>query len=266
MRYIVYLLLLANLGYLAWHWFQPSPTPEVARPAPLPPGVHQLVLLSERSTAIAERVPDAQDGGGEKKLAPAVVPKPVAAMEPVATEEPEPQVQPAELGAQPVQAVHTEPKPVPTPAENICQTLGPFLEKHDVTAVFALLARNGYRVNVRDGDTRVPAGYWVYLPAMEPGAARRIVADLDAHGMTDYYIGKQNYISLGIFSGKDTAERRQQDVKRLGYDAIVDQRFRTRDVYWLDVDGRGTPLLGTEVWDQIQAQHTDVRAQRVSCE
>jgi hypothetical protein len=55
-------------------------------------------------------------------------------------------------------------------------------------------------------------------------------------------------------------------VQRLGYDAILDQRYRTRDVYWLDVDGHGTPLLGTEIWEQIQAQHADVRVQRVSCE
>ena len=54
--------------------------------------------------------------------------------------------------------------------------------------------------------------------------------------------------------------------KRLGYEPKLDQRYRTRDVYWLDVDGRGTPLLGSEVWEQIQSQHADVRAQRVSCE
>lgn len=272
MRYLVYLLLIANLGYFAWHWSQPKPTPEVARPASVPPGVHKLVLLSERSSAVAERVPDAQDGDDEAKSASAVAPKPVAAMEPVATREPEPpaqsaeQTQPADEAAQPLQTGHAAPQTVATPGERICQTLGPFLKKHNVTAVFALLARNGYRVNVRDGDARVPNGYWVYLPAMQADEARRIVADLDAHGMKDYYIGKQNYISLGIFSGKDKAERRQREVQRLGYDAILDQRYRTRDVYWLDVDGHGTPLLGTEIWEQIQAQHADVRAQRVSCE
>ena len=189
--------------------------------------------------------------------------EPVAAMEPVAGAEKAPQVQET---AQPVQAAPTVPEAVAAPDERICQTLGPLFKKHDVTAVFALLARNGYEVNVRDSDTRVPNGYWVYLPAMQASQARRIVADLDAHGMTDYYIGKQNYISLGIFSDKDKAERRLQEVQRLGYEPKVDQRYRTRDVYWLDVEGRGTPLLRSEIWEQIQSQHTDVRVQRVSCE
>jgi len=259
-RYLVYLLLVANVGYFAWNWFQPRPNPPAVRPAPVPPDVHQLVLLSERPTAVAKRLPgDAPDGDGEaQEPAAEVRSEPVAAMEPVASAKAQPQVQQAAQAASTV--------PAAAPAENICQTLGPFLKKHDVTAVFALLARNGYQVNVRDGDTRVPNGYWVYLPAMQASQARRIVADLDAHGMTDYFIGKQNYISLGIFSGKDKAERRLQEVKRLGYAPKLDQRYRTRDVYWLDVDGRGTPLLGSEVWEQIQSQHADVRAQRVSCE
>ncbi len=264
MRYLVYLLLVANLGYFAWNWFQPSSSPPEVRPAPVPPDVHQLVLLSERSTAVAKGLPGAPDGAGEpEEPVPEVRSEPVAAMEPMAGAKAEPQVQ---RTAQPVPAESTVPAAVAAPAENICQTLGPFLKKHDVTAVFALLARNGYQVNVRDGDTRVPNGYWVYLPAMQASQARRIVADLDAHGMTDYYIGKQNYISLGIFSDKDKAERRLQEVKRLGYQPKIDQRYRTRDVYWLDVDGRGTPLLGSEVWEHIQSQHPDVRAQRVSCE
>ena len=255
MRYLVYLLLVANLGYFAWNWFQPSASPLEVRPAPVPPDVHQLVLLSERSTVAAKGAP-----GEPNEPAAQVRSEPVAAMEPVAGVQAEPQVQQA------AQAAPTVPEAVAAPAENICQTLGPFLKKHDVTAVFALLARNGYQVNVRDSDTRVPNGYWVYLPAMQASQARRIVADLDAHGMTDYFIGKQNYISLGIFSDKDKAERRLQEVKRLGYAPKLDQRYRTRDVYWLDVDGRGTRLLGSEVWEQIQSQHADVRAQRVSCE
>lgn len=271
MRYLVYLLLIANMGYFTWHWYQPGPMPEVVRPAPVPPGVNQLVLLSERSSAVAERLDDAQQSSQEATPAPALSAEPVAAMEPLATPQPGSQVQSAEQ-AQPAGEVaqparkDTSEQAVAVSAERVCQTLGPFLKKHDVTAVFALLSRNGYVLKVRDGDAREPAGYWVYLPAMEANEARRIVADLDAHGMKDYYIGKQNYISLGIFSGKDKAERRLMEVKRLGYDAILDQRFRTRDVYWLDVGEGGTPLLGTDIWEQIQAEHADVRAQRVSCE
>jgi len=270
-RYLVYFLLIANLGYFAWYMYQPAPAPRPVQIAPLPPGPNQLVLLSERSALRAEGTAPDPSGSAESASPPTQSPEPVAAMEPVVAPEAGQAVQAPEKLPPPADA----PRPsddapaaavVAGPVEPVCQTLGPFLKKHDVTAVFARLARNGYVVNVRDGDVREPNGYWVYLPAMEASEARGIVADLDAHGMKDYYIGKQNYISLGIFSAKDKAERRQREVKRLGYDAILDQRFRTRDVYWVDVDASETPLLDSEVWQQIQAQHPDVRAQRVSCE
>ena len=76
MRYLVYLLLVANLGYFAWNWFQPSASPLEVRPAPVPPDVHQLVLLSERPTAVAKHLPgDAPDGDAPAQPA---APRPVA--------------------------------------------------------------------------------------------------------------------------------------------------------------------------------------------
>jgi len=269
-RYLVYLLVIANLGYFAWHMSQPASPPKAVQVAPRPPGANQLVLLSERAPLVADGTAGDSSRGGEPASAPAHSAEPVAAMEPVA----------APQAKQPIEATETGPAAGDVPrsgddesaaavagaVEPVCHTLGPFLKKHDVTAVFARLSRSGYVVHVRDGDVREPNGYWVYLPAMEAGEARRIVADLDAHGMKDYYIGKQNYVSLGIFSGKDKAERRQREVNRLGYEAIVDQRFRTRDVYWLDVEQSEVSLLDSDAWQQIQAQHPDVRAQRVSCE
>ena len=57
-----------------------------------------------------------------------------------------------------------------------------------------------------------------------------------------------------------------EQIKKLGYDAVLDQRYRTRVVYWLDIEEQGQPLLGSGVWEKILAQHTDIRVQRVSCE
>ena len=84
--------------------------------------------------------------------------------------------------------------------------------------------------------------------------------------MTDYFIGKQNYISLGIFRAKDKAGVRLKQIMDLGYKPILDQRYRIRTVHWLDVEAAGQPLTGSEVWEKVQAQHADIRVQRVSCE
>ena len=96
--------------------------------------------------------------------------------------------------------------------------------------------------------------------------AQRVVADLEAHGMKDYYVGKKNHISLGIFSKEDKARVRQQTVQDLGYDALLDQRFRTRPAYWLNVREQGQPLPESEVWQKVLAQHADIPVELMDCE
>jgi hypothetical protein len=248
LRYLAYTLVVANLGFFVWNVFlPPSPEPVVQRAVPVPPGVEPLVLLSERkeknpAEAVAAPTPEAVE---EQAV--------IAASEtPPADETDKPSDDKADTAA-------AEPP-------RVCRTVGPFLDKNDATRVFGVLAKQGYVLNVRDGDVREPAGYWVYLSARSSKDARAIVADLDTHGMKDYFIGKQNHISLGIFSDKEKARTRQQTVRRLGYDAVLDQRYRMRDVYWLDVEEQGKPLLGSEIWRKLQAEHTDIRAQKVSCE
>jgi len=240
-RYLAWLLLVANLGVLVWLINQPVQQPPAYRPIPVPPGVEPLLLLSERSskTESAESQPPAQQN-------------------------PEPENQgvaddrPLVNGRQ---AAEIEPE-----IRLICQTVGPLMVEADARAIAAQLSGRGYAPHTRTGEVREASGYWVYMPAMQAREARRIVAELDANGMKDYFIGKQNYISLGIFSLKDKAQARLEQVRALGFEAILDKRYRTRKVYWLDIEKRAKPLPGSDLWVQIQAQHADIRAQRVSCD
>jgi hypothetical protein len=258
-RYLVYLLIIANLVYFTWYQFSPKQGPEAIQPIPVPPGIDPLVLLSERVTQPEQmsveklQVDDVGQAEATAMETEEVIPveEDYIAVVSEAVQETEPE------------SLFTEPEPKP---ERICQTVGPLLDKNDTDALLSELSKNGYPVNVRDGEVREPAGYWVYLPATSAREARRIVADLDANGMKDYFIGKKNHISLGIFSKKEKARVRLKQVKELGYDAILDQRYRTRVVYWLDFEQQGRPLLGSVIWEKIQAQHTDIRVQRVSCE
>jgi len=233
---------LANLAYFAWHQFSPIEKPREMKPVPLAPGIEPLVLLKERPSAESPVVVAAEQADEER---------------------------------QPVAAVETETEEIPVveysaPAisqpERVCQTIGPLLDKNDAASVSAQLYQQGYQPAVRGEEVREPSSYWVYMPAMPAGKARAIVNDLDANGMTDYFIGKRNHISLGLFSSKDKALARQKRIKMVGYDAELDQRYRTRTVYWLDIEEKGQILLGSELWDRIQVQHADIRVQRVACE
>jgi hypothetical protein len=226
----------------------------------LPPGIDRLVLLDER----AEPVEQGVDGGQTR--ASIETPEQPAASD-VDMETAPLEAQGVESAVADAQAeIETADETTGVETEPVCQTIGPLLNKDDAESISKLLSGQGYQTGIRTDKLRMPAGYWVYLPAMPAREARSIVADLDANGMKDYFIGKQNYISLGIFSDKGKARVRRDKVQKLGYEAILDQRYRNRTVHWLDIEERGQPLQGSQLWENIQSKHADIRIQEASCE
>ena len=243
MRYLIYLLLLANLAFFVWYPRPLEQDSERRALPPLPAGVDTLVLLSER---------DAQSAGTEAPAAAAETPA-----APPATPAPEPEPEP-------------EQEPGPAPAAEavpvtLCQSVGPFLTRADADRAGRLLRDAGYEPQRRDARTREQTGYWVYLPPMPRRRAREIVADLDAHGMKDHYIGKDNFISLGIFRSRGKAAVRRRKVRRLGYDALLEPRYRKRTVYWLDMKTPGRPLADTPLWQKLAGKDPKIRIEPLTC-
>lgn len=230
MRFLVACLLVANLGLFAWTYTQPAPPTPTYRAAPMPSGVAPLVLFSEKldSSPVAIAI--------EKQPEPKPTKAPVIEV---------------------VEAL---------PAVRICQAIGPIVKSRDADQITQRLEAQDYEVRRRSGRVRQPSGYKVYLPARPAAEARQIVNALDKNGMKDHFIGKKNYISLGIFRSRDQAQIRFEQVTALGYEPILGRHYRSRTVHWLDVDETGQPLLTAPVWQQIQAQYPDIQMQHASCE
>lgn len=260
MRYLVYFLVLANLAYFGWFQYSPEQKPADLLPVSVPPGINRLLLLSER--AVAEPPGDSREVEvAVKKLA-----EPVEQLAAVAVQtEIKHTTEQANANGAVSQDLETESESVSVASEPVCHTVGPLLDTGDVTSISEKLSQLGFQSNMRGDKLREPAGYWVYMPAMPRSKARRIVADLDAQGMKDYFIGRNNHISLGIFSTEKKARKRLSRVKELGYDSELGQRYRSRAVYWLDVEEGELPLLGSQTWEEIQEMHTDIGLQQVSC-
>ncbi len=241
MRYLIYLLIIANLAFWAWYPAPPEPMPR-DRALSLPPGVETLVLLRER--------------GQDPKPAetdPSLVPEPEASevsVDDAPLEEPPPE---------------PEPVAVEEPVDR-CYSIGPFMAAEDQAAAATTLRRAGLEVKPRSSDVQEPIGYWVYLPAMASEEARRVAAELTRQGVSDYFIGKQNYISLGAFSAKPAAEERRRQIAALGYEPRLDPRFRTRTAFWLDVLESAAAPVPEERWAEIQARYPEAWRQSLSCE
>jgi hypothetical protein len=259
-RFLVYFLLLANLAYFGWYQYSPRQKPAEIMPVLVPPGINQLVLLSERAVAESPAEPREVE----------VVKGPLESVEQLAVVAGQMDTKEVIEQTKGSDAVTLEPEVEPEPAsaapEPVCHTVGPLTDTGDVTKISQKLSRYGFQPDVRGGKVREPAGYWVYMRAMPAAKARSIVADLDSQGMKDYFIGRKNHISLGIFSTEKKARKRLKRVKELGYDAELGQRYRNRAVYWLDVEAGESPLPGSPIWEEIQSQHTELRVEQVSCD
>jgi hypothetical protein len=143
-----------------------------------------------------------------------------------------------------------------------CQALGPFEIVDEVKAVAARLDKLGLQPRQRIAEVREENGYWVYVPSMERAAALEITRKLDENGDSDYFIGRDNIISLGAFNNIKRAEVRLRQVRKLELDAILEARFRTHDAYWLEF--RTNPSAEREL-SAIMGKHPQLQLRELAC-
>ncbi len=124
---------------------------------------------------------------------------------------------------------------------NNCLSLGPFTDLTDAARASTLLRENKLQPRQRAGEGVVWKGYWVTLDGLpDRTAANGIIERLRRFGVGDAYAmpgdGRDITISLGLFSERQRALRRFDDVKALGLAPRIVDRERSGTVYWIDVD------------------------------
>jgi hypothetical protein len=136
-------------------------------------------------------------------------------------------------------------------ADADCMSAGPFLESGRAQAAATRLRDQGFSLNVRESRDEVWVGQWVRVDRLASAdAAADALAGLRAAGLTDAYLLTDEppgtVISLGVFADAQRANDVAGLVRDAGYVATVGDRFRTADVFWLDIDRRsnvGLPAL-----------------------
>jgi hypothetical protein len=123
-----------------------------------------------------------------------------------------------------------------------CTTIGPFGSQAGAlrAAASLLAARHGSRQ--RSSDAAGPASYWVMIQTKTLQDATKIGLRLRAAGVTDLVITPPDagatdaVVSLGVFSERDRAERRVQDLRRYAVTPVIVEQPHTVTSWWLDVD------------------------------
>lgn len=276
MKWLIYLLLLANLGLLAWSW-QQGRWPAQKPPAPIsdtePGHVRRLLLLSEVDTGHLQPPvrmrdepepqsesaprPEPETAPDKPPAKPPVAPPVVAAAapspEPESTPDPEPvrpepapPTRPAPDREPPEPAVAEAPPPVPVTGRSAtgaqCFSVGPIESDEAADETRGWLEQRGARLlDDQVIEEQVPRSYWVYLPPYPSvEAAEQVMDRLKEKGVKDYARvtsgAVRNALSLGLYSQVASAERRLQELEALGFNPKVKTRYSENRVHRLSIE------------------------------
>lgn len=217
MRWIVGLLLLANLalfGWMRWGNLLTGETDTASMQAALNPDKIKLLPLSSASAPAS--APEAVSGV-PLALSPALSASAPIVSAPVAASAPIPSV-----AAAPV-AIPLAPKPAtaPAPKKANCAEWGEFSGEDLVHAQEALATlKLGDSLSQRSVEQ--DHGYWVYIPPVKKRAqAEKKVAQLKALGIKDYFVMQEkgkwlNAISLGVFKSSEAAQKYLESLRAKG--------------------------------------------------
>ena len=143
-----------------------------------------------------------------------------------------------------------------------CKAFGPFGAKADVQPVAERLAAMGLDPVLHAVDSQVDNGYWIYLPGKGRDAARDIVSQLQAKGDKEYFVGKDHVVALGTFDGIERAQVRMDELRKMGFDPVLEQRFKTRQAFWLEMPAS---QASSEVLSMLGDEYPGLEAHTLSC-
>lgn len=251
MRNLFLVLVLANLGFAAWHAWFTGTGPPPGRAASAGSGITLVKELDggRGATASSEGGPEggpkgssnSSSKGGEESGAESgaeqaqqqTAPEPAAVTAANAGA--------AASGTDGGGATAATAPPGRAGPSTECVSVGPFPELAQAAAASAKLRAAGYEPVQRAGEGDVWVGYWVYLDDIRTrDEADKMLAKLHDNGAPDSYLipdggDAGDRISLGVFSEVERAGRLRDRLRALGFEPVVVDRTRHENVYWIDV-------------------------------
>ncbi|GAB4349485.1 MAG: hypothetical protein Kow006_11230 [Gammaproteobacteria bacterium] len=280
MRWLVGILVLANLSLFLWKSGDEIQATRHTEPPPTVPGVASLTLLSElpegepaEAKAAAETPPVTEQtvvAGGEEEAsqAAAAETQPPGAQSEEAASAAEPREEestPAEEAAAESPAAIAEAPP----PEPFCVRLGPFREEQPARSAIADLAASGvFATFVQEGESS-PTRYIVYLPpAPSRKAALETLRELRRKKIDSFVFSSgelKNGISLGIFGQQGSAERLLKEMEGKGYRPRMLTRQGEQPRYWLTLGPKNAAKLSEELQAALQERYPEAGYNREAC-
>ncbi len=152
------------------------------------------------------------------------------------------------------------------PVSGACTRIGPFLTAAGMRSAYAALASHVARIQYRLDEVPVERGWWVYLPAGDRAQALQLAQRLTAQGIHDYYVitagPQQNTLSLGLFQDPANAQRREAQLRALGFAVRLRARVDRAPQYHIEFQS----AAATPDWRRLLPDAALLRAQPVACD
>ena len=228
MRIAFIVLVLANLGFMAWAvWVDTPPQVQTSNSTSRLP---RLKLVTEAAP------PRAQSGGqaaSANKVSNTSPPADAAIASPAVE-------QAAPAGATNAAGGAAVASEQPMAQVQRCVSVGPFSDVAVAARTASALHSRGFAPQQRAAEGDVAQGFWVYIGGVDNvDKADRILRALDKGGFKDARLmpddGEGHRISVGLFSERERAEHRATAVQKLGLKTQVGERTEKGTVYWVDL-------------------------------
>lgn len=161
-----------------------------------------------------------------------------------------------------------EPDMVDAPAA-LCLMVGAFASQAEAREFMARLAALDVESFEHPVDLSAGEGYWVYQrPLANRDEARRRLAELQTRGVDSYIIPKgelENGISLGVFTRRDLAEARLEELKRLGLTVELHNIERSYREHWIMLGESEEHKLDESVWLALERENISLRRRQNLC-
>jgi len=155
-----------------------------------------------------------------------------------------------------------------TLAKVSCYTLGPFKSRHEATQARERITAAGIKAVRRLDKDNKRKGFWVLIPPEKTRKeANEHIRALKAKGVKDYFLvvtGEYiNGVSLGVFAVSESAQRRYNQMKELGFDAKLEQVDLPLREYWLDWPQ--TQQLSPEILASLRKEYDGIGQAERNC-
>jgi hypothetical protein len=267
MKWLFLTLLLINLGLFMLIY----PQQQVSERSSVLADVGELKLVSEQQTAepeLHEKLTDSSavttTGSGSEE--PAVnFPR---QQQPQQDSTPEQASSQEKVTETPAVSMEEE---IPVVKPLRCAMLGYVDTRSAAEEISVRLRALGFKPELQSESRNEQAGYWVLIPQQQSRReAVKIAKKLEKSGVSDLWrftSGKLVHaISLGLFRDEVRASDRKREIDALGFNSVIQPRYREKTNYWLRYQTRNGEELSNKDWAGLVSDFPQLVKKEIECQ